>query len=643
MGSISSQVQRFSLLWHAFGLRGLGERALFLAVLRTRLVKHWLPAASSYRGNKRITWTFRFDLVAIRQRVEGKPNIALLRKEAIDKADRVIAGWLRFYGGAERKVGWPPEWHALSLVAGVDASAHWTDISDDLGSIDIKDIWEPSRFGFTFMLARAYLFTGDDRYADEWWNAFEDWCRANPPNTGPNWRCGQESSLRAIAVCFALSTFTDSPASTPEREQLALRFLGATHRRVRATLAYALSQRNNHAISELVFLLSLPKQQLRLERILRRTLRDQWYPDGSYSQQSLNYQRLAVHALAWLLHTQPLLQDRTAREIRRCLSLSAVFLSRCADPVAGRWPNSGANDGSLLFDLNNAERWDSRPTLAMLGRPHLSTAFTELAAWFPPERLQLPGVAPGGDTTFISLRGPRSLAFTHIGSSRHRQGHDDQQSLEIIFDGEPIILDPGTFRYSGEPLWRSCFMSASAHSGLMAGSPTSSAMAMDSLSIGRFLNAGMPVARAVRYQIGDREVLSSVRRDKGVDLQRTIERQGDTYRIVDQAGANCLTVRWILPSDVDVSLNPNGLTARNCTALVQVTTTGLIRIERRSSDDPLSGWWSPIYGEREPAIAVLVEGDHTDVVTTLVSPVDTRLSDGAVASTDVSGVSGTNT
>jgi len=50
-------------------------------------------------------------------------------------------------------------------------SAHWTDF--ETGRVkfdgDIKFIWEPARFGWAFVLGRAYHVTQDNKYAEAFW------------------------------------------------------------------------------------------------------------------------------------------------------------------------------------------------------------------------------------------------------------------------------------------------------------------------------------------------------------------------------------------------------------------------------------------------------------------------------------------
>ena len=49
---------------------------------------------------------------------------------------------------------------------------HWSEISDD-ADVDIKFIWEPSRFGMVYSLVRAYAATQDEKYAEAFWELIQ--------------------------------------------------------------------------------------------------------------------------------------------------------------------------------------------------------------------------------------------------------------------------------------------------------------------------------------------------------------------------------------------------------------------------------------------------------------------------------------
>lgn len=556
-----------------------------------------MPVATSFEATPPIAWRHRFDLAEVRGRYRALPALAALRERVVSDADRVLAGEMRLYGGHQRQVGAPPRWHVNPFTGHEYPRVHWADISDDDASRgDIKDVWELSRLPFTCILVRAYVLTGDGRYPERWWELVEDWAAHNRPNLGVNWRCGQETSLRAIALCFGLSSFSGHPSSTPARVDLAHRILGASADRVRPTVGYALSQRNNHAVSELVFLLSVRAEddERRLLRYLLEVLDDQFYEDGSYAQQSFTYQRLAVQALQWLLLTRPDLPRGARNRVAEVLARSRDFLARCSDPVGGWLPNYGANDGALLFHLSGAHYRDFRPLLASLGAPGLSE-YGEEAIWTAidevSDRVTSADRAP---STYVTLRGSRSLALMRVGAGRHRAAHADQLALDLWVDGQNLVLDPGTYRYTAPPPWRNALAGRDVHSLAME-------EGVAQVSIGRFLSEGMPAGELLHHGAQDGAEIVVARRPAGRGhLYRAIIRRGDAYSIVDGAEGVTARVRWNL-ADSD-------------RAVVQFEPDGEFVPDGPREDDPASGWNSPLYAHRE-AVTVrhvpLSEGSYT--------------------------------
>ena len=169
---------------------------------------------------------------------------------AVTSADEMLDGYVRMFAHTRMEVGENPGW-STNVFSGVTAPTeqHWSKIND-FNHGDIKIIWDVSRFGFTYSLVRAYWRTADDRYAKRFWTLVESWLNANPPQIGPNWKCGQEASLRVMAWCFGLYGFIDSPETTPERVHALGRAIALIGEKVNANIEYALSQRNNHGMSE---------------------------------------------------------------------------------------------------------------------------------------------------------------------------------------------------------------------------------------------------------------------------------------------------------------------------------------------------------------------------------------------------------
>ncbi len=87
---------------------------------------------------------------------------------------------------------------------------------------------------------------GDASAADQLEQWLSDWCSKNPPFLGPNWKCGQEASLRVMHLAMAALILGNQDRPTP-----GLAALLATHlMRIAPTVQYAIGQDNNHGTSE---------------------------------------------------------------------------------------------------------------------------------------------------------------------------------------------------------------------------------------------------------------------------------------------------------------------------------------------------------------------------------------------------------
>ena len=120
------------------------------------------------------------------------------QSNAVTEADAILGGRWQYFTGDIFEIGMPPQWHLNPLTGQhVPPDRHWTQISDfDAG--DIKYIWETNRFSAVYTLVRAYATNQDIKYANIFWQLVEDWAVQNPPQLGPNWKCGQEATNKEI-------------------------------------------------------------------------------------------------------------------------------------------------------------------------------------------------------------------------------------------------------------------------------------------------------------------------------------------------------------------------------------------------------------------------------------------------------------
>ena len=391
----------------------------------------------------------------------------------VAEADAFARGYARLFSHQLVEVGRPDRW-TRSVLTGrsTDPFAPWSR-QRDAGSDDIKGVWELSRFAWAYALVRAWLRDGNNRHVELFWTTLEDWMTRNPPNRGPNWMCGQEASFRIIAVAYAAQAFRDHPSTTDERLRLVARLADVTGRRIRFHLDYALSQQNNHGISEAIGLQTIATFWPGLAES------SEWYqtgmaalakqcaeligPDGGFSQHSSNYHRLLLQLLTWSEIVERSVNDTLPEKVRAQAIAATNFLATLLEED-GTVPRYGADDGANLFPLSGCGYEDFRPAigaaLALFKGERLPSGpwdeaalllLGPVAASAAPSVMAAAAFSAAGIFEFRHSRG--ALFFRSPKQFRTRPSHADQLHVSLRWDGEWIAEDPGTYSYNAPGGW----------------------------------------------------------------------------------------------------------------------------------------------------------------------------------------------
>jgi Heparinase II/III-like protein/Heparinase II/III N-terminus len=564
------------------------------------------------------------------------------RRRLLGEADALLAGRFRFFRHREVDLGSPPDWLRNPENGFVfNAARHWIDVPDFAPQQgDIKMVWEASRFASAWVLARAWAATGDGRYAEAFWQLFESWYAANPPNRGPNWKCGQEASLRLMAWTFAVYVLANAEATTGERLVRMLRAVAVHAERIESNIGYALSQNNNHGISEAMGLLTagLAFPELRRSdawaakgrRLIERLVRRQVYADGSYVQHSFNYHRLMLHDCLWAA----VLAERSGRplaaDVLDRLRRSYRFLHQMSD-ASGCLPNYGANDGALVMVLDACDYRDYRPVIQLAARvldgvrllddgPHdepLLWFFGDAALDMPTEDAPRSSVraAEGGYTT---IRREDSWAIIRAHAFGDRPSHADALHVDLWWRGRNLLRDSGTYHYYAEPRFEAFFEATRAHNTVEVDGLSQ----MDKAS--RFLWDRWLKARTIR----DERTAAGVHvwegehdgyhrlADPVTHRRSVIAVLGGLWLFIDDLlGAAEHTVRqfWQI-GDCRATLDAAGrrltLAAGDDTAELTIhgadDTSEIFYTEGLENDDEILGWRSLYYHEKEAAGVLMV-------------------------------------
>lgn len=403
----------------------------------------------------------------------------------ITAAEEVLTGWHPLFGAGSWKIELKP----------ASPSLHWTRIPEAnqaLADQDIKFTWEPARFGWATVLARAYTVSRDERFSQFFWQRFIEFLDANPAYLGENWLSAQEAALRVIAWAFCWQAFSASPYSTADRLNRLASAIGEHAIRISLTTIYARAQNNNHLLSEAAGLYTaaaiLPAHPFASSwradgwKLFHQGLCSQINEQGEYIQQSANYSRLMIQLALWMHCLAESQGDRFPDASCRRLALTVSWLMDLVDPGSGKVPNLGPNDGAYILPLTVLPYSDYRPVLQAAARIFLGQPAWEPGLWdemglwlgtrpFPPE---IPGGSPGKPRldnpdkegfrpVVLRSHGGETWAYLRAARFTARPGHADQLHVDLWWRGLNLALDPGTYRYTAPPPWDNRLVGCDVH------------------------------------------------------------------------------------------------------------------------------------------------------------------------------------
>jgi len=584
------------------------------------------------------------DLGSVRSRMAQWPT-------AEDDLRQRIGGWregiVQLFGGRLYDVGCPPKWHQdPETNHQYPPNRHWSRIPD-FGSTDIKRVWELNRFRLAFDVVRWYWRTGDEEAAELFWQIFESWRQNNPPNQGVNWKCGQEVAVRAIAWCFALHGLRFSPSTTPDRVRLLAECLAFSAQRIESNIAYAVNQRNNHGLSEAAGLYSIgvllpclpasTRWRNRGKALLESQILSLFADDGSFSQHSTNYHRVALQVCLWSLQIARLNEDEFCQPAVERLRLASNWLAGIADNVSGYMPRIGQQDGSLVLPLTECSHSDLRPVLQSAsvildGRRRFTAGpWDEEALWLAGASALEAPLSHASAADFCSPQGGFSVIRSHhgmciarCGSFRFRPSQADLHHVDLWWRGLNVALDPGTYSYNAPEPWNNP----------LAGSAHHNTVTVDGLDqmdrVGRFLWLPWPRASSrgvLRSTTGHLAIWQGThdayrRRRSGPLHRRSIVLLGgERWLVVDRligSRPHRYRLQWLLADTTMAYEKSSG-------SLVLHFDGGDFHIRIAASADPVEfalvraddgsprGWEASAYDHRKPALSLSAEIEDRQV------------------------------
>ena len=554
-----------------------------------------------------------------------------LNEKHIKEAEELLEGYYVFFFSSKEFVGSPPEWHYWYES---HEFTHWSKIPiNAIEGRDVKKAWDLSRCHWAVLLAAAYAISGNEKYRLHLNSWLSDWMDRNPVNSGVNWVCAQETSIRLLNILNASSLICDKG----EKNSVLLEFVLKHCSRIYKTLDYAAAQDNNHGVSESAALyiagcwlmqyksdskkLSreshkfLSKGKSNLEKMVSRLIAS----DGGFSMYSLNYHRMVMDTLSIVEYWRLLLDQKPfSEEYRQGACRLTKFLYQMLDLESGDVPNVGANDGSRPYLLTESDYRDFRPSVHLAAGYFCKTLPFNYhkVHWF---NASLPSdVKPlwskssqiFSDTGFVTLvPNNEQWALIKFPAFKFRPSHSDSLHLDLWWKGENILLDSGSFSYNCNPEIESYFSSSLGHNTIQFDSKD------HMLKLGKFLWGGWPklCKEFTTMDLSSRLFWSGCSAYySGSNHHRKVSFKGGKWLISDKLSGKFsqATLRWHLKG-LNWVLKGSSVELNGVKIMIKSSSDFSIKLSK--------GWRSLYYGKKEPVsvIEVSINSHCRELLTTV--------------------------
>ncbi len=576
------------------------------------------------------------------------------RQSVITAAEQLLAGRWELLGTVRRDME-DPDWF-LDPVTGKRAPQVAYCFKVDHRSEDVtgnvKQVWELSRMQHLTVLAAAFALTGDERYAQRAASHLRSWWAQNPFLSGVHWTSGIEAGLRLITWVWVRRLLDSWVGVTDlfEENDMALAQIW-WHQHYLASFRSRGSSANNHVIAEAAGLIvaalafdwfsESPRWSEEARSVLEHELTRNIFPSGVNREMAFEYhgfvtELTVVAAVEADVAGRPLSKDTWALLYRMFDVVAATV------DVGLRGPRQGDGDDGrvLVLDPPTSERssgllaigaglFDTPAWWPSVGSTVTSTLLKSLAGRRSADRYPERRESHYSDAGLTLLRSSpedgeeiwcRCDAGPHGFLSIAAHAHADALAVEVRYGGTDVLADPGTYCYHGERRWRTYFRSTLAHNTIEVGDRD------QSTSGGPFL-----WTRHARTSLNE---LETNRRGEVTHwsashdgyttltppvLHRRSVRLASKDRLIEIV--DCLETTGTHPFRLAFHFGPD-IQARLAGRTVQLVWSsgassrragfslpdGPTWLLERGGTDPILGWYSARFGEKQPVWAVIGQG-----------------------------------
>lgn len=556
-----------------------------------------------------------------------------------DLAENAQEGNFHFLGQQWPHVGHDQKWHFDPV------SKHFWPKEDYCFSIDYrhptdkgdaKYVWELNRLQYLQPIAALANKTNNITLSRFCWGEIESWIDCNRPHKGINWCCGIELALRVLSIIVVCSLVGEH-ATHIQRKKVwrTLREHGFWLARYPSRFSSA----NNHMAAEALGLFALgalcpqlPEAQSWHKRgwtLLQQSAEEQIHSDGSGAEQSPHYASVLLEMLLVGYYiAQGTGMAVPASYTQRMLS-SAHFLRWFVD-ANGNVPRIGDDDQACI--VGPATEGDAH-ILSTLGC--VSSLFNQRDLAPPAYALHLRNALFGlPPTPSLTQEGMHSFEEGGYTVGRHyydgheiwcavdhgplgflsiaAHGHADALSVWLHLDGEPVLVDSGTYLYHSGREWRDYFRGTLAHNTLCLDEENSSIIS------GPFNWSHKAKAHVNLLETGQEHWQLDATHDGylsrfGVLHRRRVSltpKRGLTIedQITGESTRSVMVSYHLHPSLTACWDENEVLVQRGDKRIMRVRHLGPLALSIAAPGDAHCSWYSARFGHKEPATRLILSG-----------------------------------
>ena len=391
-------------------------------------------------------------------------------------------------------------WHKDPFTQNILPQCYWKSLDywNSETITEVKYVWEFNRHNHFVTLARAYYLTKDEKYTQELLSQWSSWIDQNPYLIGINWTSSLECALRLVSWTWALQFTKECKSFNSDLfDKIACSVKDHGEYIYHHLSKY--SSANNHLIGEAIgliyagcyypFLSEAKKWRNRGFHILFNNLPKLVYSDGVCKEQTPFYQvfifNLAVLGLLAAQHEN----RQVPKEFLSRMEKMADFIYTLMDRH-GNVPNIGDNDHGYAVYLSDADHSIFSSMLSISRVLFNRDSFQdkcnpsdETAFWLLGEKSEQSSVSEHSFLSTVTSFPEGGYYIITSDSQPHQQivfdcgplgfgalaahGHADALSVMFSVNGQPVLIDSGTYMYLGAREHRNYFRGTDAHNTLV--------------------------------------------------------------------------------------------------------------------------------------------------------------------------------